>query len=159
MVTYSFDAIPRALHVAIPCAYNGELSEKGSAKKILRHATEQSTEQVAQHTGALKSKDVRRQSQQLLELLDHGQKVTVVAVSPNPARETTYIVAGAISDRKSVISKPVAVRIDHDTTIVGPGGEHLPITFAAKLVENAVLLVEGKQNKRGVLRAKRVLLS
>lgn len=159
MVTYSFDAIPRALHVAIPCTYNGELFEKGSAKRILRAATEQSTEQLAHYTGSLKSKDVRRKSQQLDELLHHGQKVTVVGVAPNPERDTTYIVAGAIFDKKSVVSKPVAVRIDENTTLVGPSGERLPITFAAKLLDNAEIVVEGKQSKRGVLRAKRVLLS
>lgn len=159
MVTYSFDAIPRALHVAIPCTYTGELFEKGSAKRFLRPATEQSSKQVAHHTRALNSKDVRRQSQRLDELLDHGQKVTVVGVAPNPERDTTYIVAGAIFDKKSVVSKPVAVRFDENTILVGPMGEHLPITFAAKLLENAEIVVEGKQNKRGVLRAKRVLLS
>lgn len=69
MVTYSFDAIPRALHVAILCTNNGELLEKGFGKKILRHATTRSAEQAAHHTEAQKSKDVRRQSQQLDELL------------------------------------------------------------------------------------------
>jgi YegS/Rv2252/BmrU family lipid kinase len=159
MVTYSFDAIPRALHVAIPRTYNGELFEKGSTKKILRAATEQSTEQVVRLTGARKSKDVRRQPQQLDELLDHGQKVTVVGVAPNPERDATYIVAGAIFDKKSVVSKPVAVRIDENTTLVGRTGERLPITFAATLLENAEIVVEGKQSKRGVVRAKRVLLT
>jgi YegS/Rv2252/BmrU family lipid kinase len=159
IVTYSFDAIPRALHVAMPCAYNGELFENGSGKKILRPATEQSPDQNALHTTVRKSKDVPRQFKRLDELRDHGQKVTVVGVTPNPERETTYIVAGVIFDKKSVASNPVAVRIDHNTTLVGPRGELLPIAFAAKLPENAVIVVEGKQNKRGVVRAKRVLVS
>jgi len=159
MVTYSFDAIPRALHVAIPRTYSGELFEKGAAKKILRPANEQSLDQDVHRNGTLKSKDARRQNQRLDELLHHGQKVTVVGVAPNPERDTTYIVAGAIFDKKSVVSKPVAVRIDEDTTLVGPGGEHLPITFAAKLEENAEIVVEGKESKRGVVRAQRVLIS
>ena len=159
MVTYGFDAIPRALHVAIPCTYNGELFEKGSGKKALRLPTEPRPDQDIHHNRSLKPKEVRSQSQRLDELVAHGQKVTVVGVAPNPEREATYIVAGAIFDKKSVVSKPVAVRIDENTTLVGRSGEHLPVTFAAKLEENAEIAVDGKQNKRGVVRAKRVLLS
>lgn len=159
MVTYSFDAIPRALRLAIPRTYNGELFEKGSAKKILRQATEKTTEQVAHQSVAVKSNDVHHQSQRRDELLADGRKVTVMGVTPDPERDTTYIVAGAISDKKKFVSKPVAVRIDHDTAIVSPRGEHLPITSVAKLQEDAKIVVEGKKNKRGVLRAKRVLLS
>ncbi|MDQ6770039.1 MAG: hypothetical protein M3Z54_08635, partial [Gemmatimonadota bacterium] len=59
---------------------------------------------------------------------------------------------------KTGTSKPVAVRIDQNTTIIGPGGELLPVTFAAKLQEDAVIVVEGKQSKRGVVRAKRVVV-
>jgi YegS/Rv2252/BmrU family lipid kinase len=159
MVTYSFDAIPRALHVAIPCNYSGELFVKGAAKKTPWPADEHSPDQVAHHSGAPKSKDVRRQSERFDELFGHGQRVTVVGVAPNPERDTTYIVAGLISDKKSVASKPVAVRIDRNTTLVGPTGEHIPVTFAAKLRENSVIVVDGKQSKRGVVRAKRVLVS
>jgi len=35
----------------------------------------------------------------------------------------------------------------------------LAITVAAKLPENAVIVVEGKQNKRGVVRSKRVMVT
>jgi YegS/Rv2252/BmrU family lipid kinase len=158
MVTYRFDAIPRALHVAIPCTYNCELFENGSAKEIARPAKDQSPDQDTVRAGARKSKDLRHQSQRLDALLEHGQKVTVVGVGPNPERDTTYIVAGVISEKKTGASKPVAVRIDHKTTLVGPTGQPLPITFAAKLLENTVIVVEGKQSKRGVVRAKRVVV-
>jgi YegS/Rv2252/BmrU family lipid kinase len=158
MVTYRFDAVPRALHVAIPCTYNGALFENGSAKEIPRPAKEQSPDQDAVRAGARKSKDVRHQPQRLDALLEHGQKVTVVGVGPNPERDTTYIVAGVASEKKTGASKPVAVRIDHNTTLVGHTGQPLPITFATKLVENTVIVVEGKQSKRGVVRAKRIVV-
>jgi len=144
MVTYSFDAISRALHVAIPCTYNGELFENRSAKKTARPAKEQGPDQDAVQADAPKSKDIRRQSKPN-GLLDHGRKVTVVGVAPNPERDSTYIVAGMISDKGTAAStKPVAVRIDHDTTLIGRNGEPLAITVAAKLPENAVIIVEGK---------------
>jgi hypothetical protein len=158
MVTYRFDAIPRALHVAIPCTYNGALFENGSPKEIARPAKEQSPDHDAVRAGARKSKDVRHQPQRLDTLLEHGQKVTVVGVGPNPERDTTYIVAGVTSETKTGASTPVAVRIDHKTTLAGPTGRPLPITFAARLLENTVIVVEGKQSKRGVVRAKRVVV-
>jgi hypothetical protein len=79
-------------------------------------------------------------------------------MTTDPERKTTYIVAGVTSEEKSGASKPVAVRIDHKTTLVRPTGEPLPITFAAKLLENSVIVVEGKQSKRGVVRAQRVVV-
>jgi hypothetical protein len=48
-------------------------------------------------------------------------------------------------------------RIDRNTTLVSKG-EPLSITFAEKLLENAVIVVAGKQSKRGVVRAKRVVV-
>jgi diacylglycerol kinase family enzyme len=42
MVTYSFDAIPRALHVAIPRTYNGELFEKEPQRKSCAPRTSRS---------------------------------------------------------------------------------------------------------------------
>jgi YegS/Rv2252/BmrU family lipid kinase len=157
-VTYRFDAVPGALRVAIPCTYNGELFGNGSAKEIARPAKQQTPDQDAVRARARKSKDVRHQPQRLDGLLEHGKKVTVVGVVPNPGRKTTYIVAGEISEKETGSSKPVAVRIDHNTTLVGSRGEALPITLAAKLLENTVIVVEGKQNKRSVVRAKRVVV-
>jgi YegS/Rv2252/BmrU family lipid kinase len=159
MVTYRFDAIPGALRMAIPCTYNGELFENGSAKGIARPAKQQSADQDAVRAGTRKLKDVRHQPQRLDALLEHGKKVTVVGVGPNPERKTTYIVAGESSEKKTGPSKPVAVRIDRNTTLVGPAGQSLPITFAAGLLENSVIVVEGKQSKRGVVRAKRVVVT
>jgi hypothetical protein len=158
MVTYRFDAIPGALRMAIPCTYNGELFGNGSAKEIVRPPKQQSADQDAFRAGMRKSKDVRHQPQRLDAMLKHGKRVTVVGVGLNPERKTTYIVAGEISEKKTGPSKPVAVRIDHDTTLVGPTGQPLPITFAAGLLENTVIVVEGKQSKRGVVRAKRVIV-
>jgi YegS/Rv2252/BmrU family lipid kinase len=158
MVTYRFDAIPRALHVAIPCTYDGELFENGFAKKIARTARKHSPDQDAVRGAARKPKDLRHESRGFDTLLNHGRKITVVGVTPNPERDATYIVAGEISEKNTRASKPVAVRIDHNTTLIGPKRERLPISFAAEFVENAVIVVEGKQSKRGVVRAKRVLV-
>ena len=158
-VTYRFDAIPRALRVAIPRTYDGALFEKGSAKESALAADVQQPGQKAARLGAFTLGRVKQQDvHQLHTLVEHGRKVTVVGVCKNPERKTTYIVAGRISEKKTGASEPVAVRIDHKTTLVGPDGESLPVTSAEMLVENSVIVVEGKQSKRGVVRAKRVVV-
>jgi YegS/Rv2252/BmrU family lipid kinase len=159
MVTYRFDALPRALSVAIPSSYNGKLFEKGFAKERGPSAKERNPEEDSVRATIRTSKNARFQDRQGLDsLLEHGRKVTVVGVTRDPERKTTYIVAGVSSQEKSGTSKPVAVRIDHETTLVGPTGDPLPIEVAARLLENSVIVVEGKQSKRSVIRAKRVVV-
>jgi YegS/Rv2252/BmrU family lipid kinase len=159
MVTYRFDAVPRALNVAIPCSYSGALFENGFPKGGAPPAKDQSPEKDSVRAASRTSKDGRHHDRQRLgQLLEHGRKVTVVGVTTDPDRKTTYIVAGVTSEEKSGASKPVAVRINHKTTLVGPTGQPLPITFAAKLLEKSTIVVEGKQSKRSVVRAKRVMV-
>ena len=156
MATYRFDAIPRALCMAIPCTYTGSLFEHGSAKSLADKREERQTAAVEAPT----AKDLQdAEAKEHHALLAHGRKVTVVGVAPNPEREATYIVAGDSAEKKASATKPIAVRIDHKTTLVGPRGEPLPTTFASKLTESTVIVVEGKQNKRGVVKAKRVAVA
>jgi YegS/Rv2252/BmrU family lipid kinase len=159
MATYRFDAMPRALRMAIPCTYDGALFEAGPEEEKVAV-----TEQPHQDVGAVRAEatgsgEAQRQDlEQVDSLLEHGRKVNVVGVGPNPEREGTYIVAGGTSDKKTGESKPVAVRIDHDTTLARSTGERLPLAFAAELPERGVIVVEGKRSKRGVIRAKRVVV-
>jgi len=151
MVTYRFDAMPRALRVAIPRPYDGPLFEGGPGKD---------GEAIAQHV--LPDKDgagtETREPEPVGALLEQGRKVTVLAVGPNPERKGTCIVAGKISDKETGESKPVAVRIDRDTRLVTPAGAPLPPAAAARLSEGSAIVVEGKRSKRGVIRAKRVVV-
>ena len=159
MVTYRFDAMPRALRVAIPCIYDGALFEEGSGKESVLATEQQRPDRDAVRAEARGAGDARHQGpEQIDALLEHGRKVTVVGVCPNPERRGTCIVAGGTSEKKTGESKPVAVRIDHNTTLVRSTGEPLPAAFAAELPEGGVIVVEGKQSKRGVIRAKRVVV-
>ncbi len=159
VVTYRFDALPRALRVAIPCTYGGPLFEEGPAKETAQATEQQRLDQDAVRAEARGSGDAQDQSaEQIDALLENGRKVTVVAVGPVPERKGTYIVAGETSRKKTDESRPVAVRIDHNTTLVKRTGEPLPAAFAAELPERGVIVVEGKQNKRGVIRATRVVI-
>jgi hypothetical protein len=50
------------------------------------------------------------------------------------------------------------VRIDRDTTLLTPAAAPLPSAAAATIAEGSVIVVEGKRSKRGVIRAKRVVV-
>jgi YegS/Rv2252/BmrU family lipid kinase len=159
MVTYRFDSMPRALRVAIPCTYDDALFEKGSGEKRALATEQQHPDQDSVRAEARGSGDAQHPGlEQIDALLEHGRKVTVVGVGPNPERKGTCIVAGGSSDKKTGESKPVAVRIDPNTTLVTPTGAPLPPAFAAELLEGGVIIVEGKRSKRGVIRAKRVVV-
>jgi len=159
MVTYRFEAVPRVLRVAIPSAYDDALFERGSGEAS---ASTNGKSHPAQAVGATSDREpwvVERQSaEQIDALLEHGRKVTVVGVGSNADRGGNCVVAGGISDENTGESRPVAVRIDQNTMVVGSTGEPLPANFAAELPAGGVIVVEGKQSKRGVIRAKRVVV-
>ena len=158
-VTYRFDARPHALRMAIPCTYDGALFEAGPGKKQALVTEERRADQDAVGAEAREPGGARHQGpEQINAVLAHGRKVTVVRVGPNPEHEGTSIVAGGTSGKKTGASRPVAVRINHNTTLVRRSGEPLPAGFAAGLVEGGVIVVEGKQSKRGVIRAKRLVV-
>jgi YegS/Rv2252/BmrU family lipid kinase len=158
-VTYRFDAMPLALRVAIPHTYNEELFEGASGDGRAVAAEPRSPDQDAV-SGEVRDlgQEHRGGKEEIDALLEHGRKVTVVGVGPNPDREGTWIVAGQVSDKKTGESKPVAVRIDHDTTLFTPAGEPLSPAVAAELPEGSEIVVDGKKSKREVIRAKRVVV-
>jgi hypothetical protein len=52
----------------------------------------------------------------------------------------------------------VAVRIDEDTIVLSHSGEHILLAHVEKLQDGAVVIVHGKKSKRGVIKAKHVML-
>ena len=66
-----------------------------------------------------------------------------------PAKRNGYVTFGTLTR---------AVRINHKTTLIGSTGAELPISYTTSIREKTVIVVEGKQNKRGVIRAKRVMV-
>ena len=155
MVNYRFDAMPRALRVAIPYTYDDALFED-SAGEVHDDASQQ------QEPRAQSSKRSPEEQGQVLEqahrLLDQGREVQIVGVAPNPEKKDTYVVAGTTAKGGTGEVKPVAVCIDGNTTMIKRTGEHLRPSMARELQEGGTVLVEGKQSKRGVIRAKRVVV-
>jgi YegS/Rv2252/BmrU family lipid kinase len=164
MVNYRFDAMPRALQVAIPYAYDDALFESSPDKKqveVLQQ--EQASDQQQQASTHHDDKQANAQQQQMLEhvdaLLNNGRKVTVVGVTPNPAKKDTYIIAGGTPKKGTGENKPVAVTIDDSTTIIKGTGENLPPSVVKDLIEGSTIVVEGKQSKRGVIHGKRMVIA
>jgi YegS/Rv2252/BmrU family lipid kinase len=158
--TYRFDAIPRALRMAVPCAYDDKLFEDGAGKHkaaASKHEREQRRDAARAAPSAAIGPRFHRPAK-LAALLERGRKVTVMGVAPNPARHGDSIVAGGTTGKNNGESKPVAVRTDHHTTFVRSTGEPLSPAYAAELEDGGVIMVEGKQSKRGVIHATRVVV-
>ena len=159
VVTYRFDAMPRALPVAIPRTYGGALFEAVAGKEATPPAGKTQSGQVAVPAPRRQSRTGSRHSaEQIDALVKEGRKVTVIGVSPNRQRRGSYVVAGEGEAKKKGDSQPVAVRIDGTTTLLTQAGAPLPATATATLKEGGVIVVDGKQSKRGVIRAKHVVV-
>ncbi len=164
-VHYRFDAMPGALLVAVPSTCNDALFEHGvdSAKTQPVEAPEAVIQEIQQQADAIASGDASKSKPSLTEeqiaaLLGDGQKVTVTGTSANPEKAGTYIVAGSASNGHRGDSKPVAVRLDDKTKLLNRAGQNLPLAFATQLREGGEIVVEGKPNKRGVIRARRIVV-
>jgi hypothetical protein len=160
MVTYRFDAVPRALRMAVPSAYDDALFEERPGEARVPAGGPQHMHQAVGGTEDRESRVAEPRSQAQIDgLLEHGRKVTVVGVGSDPDRNGACIVAGGTPDGNTGESRPVAVRIDQHTTLVGSSGELLPAGSAAELLAGGVIVVEGRQSKRGVIRATRVVVT
>jgi hypothetical protein len=90
------------------------------------------------------------------ELLKSGRKVTVVGKTPVPESQSTFIIAGGTEKASTGETRPVAVVVNSKTTIYNHQGDELPSTALEDLSEGALILVEGKKSKRGVIEAVRL---
>ncbi len=160
MVTYCFEAMPRALQVAIPSTYNDALFEHHHDRAYPTSAEQ--VEAGAQHI----SQEYNQQSEARYEaaaghidaFVGHRRKVSVIGAAQNRDAKQMYIIAGTTEKRSTGEARTVAVRIDDNTTIIKHTGEHVPPTAVLSLQEGEEIVVEGKQNKRGVIRATRVVI-
>jgi diacylglycerol kinase family enzyme len=168
MVAYQFDAMPRALPMAIPRTYSGilfEASDSAHEQQTGETAQTEGGEEAVQNEKPQKEQQathLSEQEQQEFEQskvpLQGGRKVTVVGVSPDPAAKETYIVAGSITKQSTGEAQPVAIRVDADTLVREKTGELAPLEGIRVLHTGSVILVEGKKSKRGVILAKQLVL-
>ena len=147
-VTYRFDVLQQALQVAIPRTYDNALFSTPP------HAHEEPT--------LVKDEKQKEQkeyiSQEQVDTLRKGSKhVTVMGVVLNPEQHNTYIIAGTTRKQSTGDIKPLAVRITPNTKIYRSTGEAAEIATIGALQTETVVVVSGKENKRGVIQAETIL--
>ena len=159
MVTYRFDAMPRAVQMAIPTTYNGELFEKSlSEEKPKGPLHKQKTEgHLQQNQGHVE--EVQHESrEQIATLLDDGHHVTVKGVAAQPQKQHTYIIAGTVPHQMTGDTTPVALCVNESVTITRHSGEQISIELIQELQEGSKIIAMGKKSKYGVIRATRVVI-
>lgn len=159
MVTYRFDAMPRAVQMAIPTTYNGELFEKPLAEEnskgpLLKKKSER---HLQQNHGSVE--EVQHESrEQIATLLADGYQVTVKGVAAQPQKQHTYIIAGTVPHQMTGDTTPVALCVDESVTISRHSGEQISIQMIQELQEGSKIIAIGKKSKYGVIRATRVVI-
>jgi YegS/Rv2252/BmrU family lipid kinase len=185
-VTYRFDALPHALEMAIPCTYNEELFEhpqhhfsrangahQRSAGEVHSRdhyeipqtpsqeltAQEESQPEHEPQPESRHADEVRKEFPALIDaLLERGRKVTVIGKAPNPDKKNVYVIAGTVQKQFTGEARPVAVVVNGQTTVFNREGRYVPADAVRELHQGEVIVVEGRQSKRGVIRADRVVV-
>jgi YegS/Rv2252/BmrU family lipid kinase len=164
MVTYHFDAMPHAVQMAIPRTYNGVLFEHAAssqaqpAKAEPDGETEPGDKQEEQETEQPSEQEQQQDLAHVQGLLEQGRKVTVLGISPDPAEENAYIIAGSTTRQGTGEVQPVAVHIDAHTLLRKKTGEYVSLETLPTLRVGHTLIVEGKKSKRGVIVAKQMVI-
>ena len=171
-VSYSFDAMPRAIQMAIPETYDNTLfegkrhldssdasmEETGDREDVT--ATEgkgnKQGKQTAQSQG--QGSSASESAQALLDGADGARNVTVVGGVANVNKKKFAIIAGNTMKQSTGEMRPVAVRSDKKTIIVNVEGEHGSPEMMEKLSEGSRIVVKGKKSRRGVIRATHILV-
>jgi len=159
MVTYRFDAMPRAVQVAIPSTYNGALFEKPVAEgKPHAPLQEQKDKGAAQQNHGL-VEEVQHESPELIAtLLAHGHQVTVRGVASLPGKQHMYIIAGTVPHQMTGDTTPIAVLVDGSVTILRRSGEQVSPLMIQELREGALIVAAGKKSKYGVIRTTHIMI-
>ncbi len=159
MVTYRFDAMPRAVQMAIPATYNGPLFEKPLAEEHPKVPSPKRKDEGHLQQNHGQAEEEQHESRELIAtLLADGHQVTVKGVASQPQKQHTYIIAGTVPHRMTGDATPVALCVDESVTILRHSGEHVSPLLIQELQEGAVIFAEGKKSKYGVIRATRVVI-
>ncbi len=102
---------------------------------------------------------MQSESSDILNMLQkQGYKVKVNGVVQVPSKKQRTIMAGNTLKQRTGETRPVAVRIDEATIVLSHNGEHAPLAQIQMLPDGAAVIAHGKRSKRGVIKAKHVML-
>ena len=158
-VTYRFDAIPHAVRTAIPRNYDNTLFEHTGRQVESYTESQQPKEKGTIDQDDIPYEKLQSESMNLVNMLkEHGYKVKLIGVATMLDKRHTSIVAGSMVNQRTGETMPVAVRIDEDTLVLSHTGERLPHVLVEKVQDGAVVIAYDKKGKRGVIKAKHVML-
>jgi YegS/Rv2252/BmrU family lipid kinase len=159
MVTYRFDAMPRALQVAIPSTYDETLFEKPVLEEKPRVPLQKQKDEGAAQQKLEHVEEVQHKAPELIAtLLEHGHHVTVRGVAAQPEKQQRYIIAGTVPHQMTGDTSPVAVRVNDGVTILRRSGEQVAPAVVQQLHEGVVIVADGKKSKYGVIRPRHILI-
>ncbi len=171
MVTYRFDTLPHALPVAIPRTYKGTLFTDAESPAAEAGAEEQTDASEAEEAGQAGSEtheeareeqsaehDTSEQTDQLQAQLAQGRKVTVTGRTSLPAADRDMIIAGTITKGDTGEARPVALQVSAKTCLKRQNGDEAHLADLTGLHAGDTLIVQGKKNKRGVIKAREIFL-
>ena len=158
MVEYRFDALPGALKVAIPRGYDDTLFKKSPGNREADAVPqEQKDTRTARHNDHFV--EGQQEAPELINaLLEHGLKMTVIGVAPNPDKKDTCIIAGTLQNQKTGDAVPVAVPVDDTVVVTNRAGKRLSAAAVQELQEGTVVVIEGKKSRQGVIRATHIVI-
>ena len=84
--------------------------------------------------------------------------MTVIGVSPLPEKENSALIAGSSSNQQTGEINPIAIVVDKKTVIVSSTGKRVSPESAKNVEEGKEVIVVGKRNKRGVIKATCLLI-
>src|SRR6266487_3069097 len=159
MITYRFDAIPRAVQAAIPRTYDNTLFEHAGRQEESYTETQQRMEKGTVDQDDKPHEKLQSEYTNLVNMLiEHGYKVKLTGVATMQDKRQTSIFAGSMVNQRTGESRPVAVRIDENTLVLSHTGERIPLAQIQMLPDGSEVIANGKKSKRGVINAKHVVL-
>lgn len=159
MIEYCFAAVPQALSVTIPRTYDEALFEESGTNKLVTSSISPAPLATGTETPTVSTPEaeMRASSSLLTRLRQQGRKITVVGAGLD-VQHGVYIVAGQYTQARTGALKPVAVRIEVSTTLLNAEGEQVAFTSIKDLKEGQEIYVIGKKSKRGVIKARQLLV-
>jgi hypothetical protein len=155
MVTYRFDAVSSALRALIPRNYDNTLFEHAPQHDV----SSLNDRQCADKDNAEQQITIHSESSDFLNMLQgRGFKVKINGVVQVPSKKQTTIIAGSTVKQRTGEMRPVAIRIDEETIVLSHSGEHAYLAHMLMLPDGAEVIAYGKKSKRGVIKAKHVVL-
>jgi YegS/Rv2252/BmrU family lipid kinase len=158
MIEYCFVAVPQALSMTIPRTYDETLFEESGTNKLITSSGSPAPLAITE-TSAVSTPEAesRASSTQLTQLREQGRKITVVGTGLD-VQHGVYIVAGQYTQARTGALKPVAVRVEASTALLNAKGKHIALASIQDLKEGQEIYVIGKKSKRGVIKARQLLV-